>query len=517
MKFTRTTRRELAKRRSRRPDAVPTYPGAMKRHSRERGGDSFVVRRFDAAVNNQINRHRWVNAHGQSINVDLQDLPGLQAYCSHLAANNPLVKGALDTVVNDTVGRRGPKMQVVSDDREFNERVEAGWRPVWEMPDPAGVLSGPENLKLWVRLLHTAGAYLNVFANVRRPGRVTFGWKTIHPRRLVNPLNTAGRDDVAFGVRLSAEGRPLEYYIADRDPANSLGLGFLKTRPYSADIVQHRFIAEEPEQVTGYPELTAVLDVVGDLAEYQRYVMEAAKLSAAHTPFLHSHDPKSVINPDPLPAAGYKVRPGEVHASPKGWTWSFPTSTQPGAQYKEFRHECLRDFGVALGMPLMMVLLSSGESNFASAHYDGAVYLRRLQARQSWIERMTLNQLVEQVVQELVIGEGLRRPSRYRFVWTWETPPYVNPEKQQKADRMALEDGGMSLVEYCSKRGDDWEEVVDNRARVNESLRSKGLPPAPVNHGSGTPSDTLRQVADRLDDDETTNEESDADRTLAEA
>ncbi len=288
-----------------------------------------------------------------------------------------------------------------------------------------------------------------------------------------------------YGIEVDERtGRPQGYHVASYK-GYALGHGAVETKRLPASVVQHRFIADEPEQLTGYPALWPCLDTIADLREYDQYVMDSAKKIAANTPFLESAHPEMVISPDPLPPEGICVELGQANAAPLGWRWSPISATQPSAQYVEFRHERIRELGLALGMPLMMVLLSSAESNFASAHYDGAVYLRRIKALQSWIERRTLNELIEQVVIELVIAGVVRRPEKYAFRWTWEIPPYVNPEKQRKADRMAVEDGAMPLSEYCAGLGFDFEEVVYARQREGEMLAEAGLPPVPVNHGSG--------------------------------
>lgn len=466
--------------------------------------EHFEVRRFDAARTNRLNRAHWLNAHGRGINTDLQDLPSLMARCDHEATNNPIVFGALETLETDIVGRRGPKLQVISKSNRFNERVEQAWRNVWEMPDPTGRLAGPENLRLWVRLLNVAGSYVNVFGEVNRPGPVTFGWTTVHPRRLLTPPELAGTENTAFGITFNDSGRPITYHLAKRRGAGKYteNLHATETQAFPAELVQHRFVADEPEQITGYPALTPCLETVADLREYDRHVMQAAKNAAAHAVGLEAWSPESVIDPDPMPTTNYEIEPGQVNVAPLGWKWASMQATQPTAQYRDFRHERLRELGLALGMPLMMVLLSSADSNFASAHYDGAVYLRRIRAMQSWIERRTLNELLDQVIVELAVAGRVVRPSDYSLRWTWETPPYVNPEKQRKADRMAVEDGAMPLDEYSASLGFEWDEVLAARERIHRELISAGLPTAPVNYGSGRPADTLREVADELEDED---------------
>ena len=444
-------------------------------------------RRFTAASTHRGNWSHWRFASADNINHALAaDLPNLIQRCAFEYANNPLVFGAVETLTNDLVGRSGPRLQVVSDDSQFNEIVEEQWWRVWDMPDPAGVLTGTEGMRLWVRSLCTSGSFMNVFGRVtRRDSPVEFGWRVIDIRRKETPPQQAGDPYTAFGVAYTADGRPKKYYLRRREvtPNNPY---LVRYDEFPAEVVQYRFEACEPEQLAGVPWLASCLDSVADLADYDNYELQAAKLQSQMSALMQASHPELLVDSIPNLNGGdtLQMQPGEITAIPAGWQAVFPTVAHPHREYANFRHERLRDLGIALGMPLMMILLSSAESNFASAHYDGAVYLRRLKARQAWLEQTTLNQLLEQIILELAIQGLVVRPQSYYFRWTWETPPYVNPEKQRKADRMAVEDGAMPLSEYCASIGLEFEEVVAARQREAEVLREAGLPLPPVNVGS---------------------------------
>jgi capsid protein len=348
---------------------------------------------------------------------------------------------------------------------------------VWAMPDPLGMSSGADCMRTWVRSLCITGSYITVEANVKREGPVAFGWQCIDVRRKETPPERAGDPLIAFGTRYNELGRAIEHYFRRRTVTpNQWQSVEYTTLP--DEVVQVRYEMVEPEQIAGVPWLASCLETIADLADYDKYELEAAKIQTQMSALIQAAHPELVVDPVDV-AAGetFQLQHGAITAIPAGWVASFPSSTHPSGEYRTFRHERLRDLGLALGMPLMMILLSSAESNFASAHYDGAVYLRRLKARQAWIERSTLNKFVEQVVVELILAGIVARTKRYTCKWTWDVPPYVNPEKQRSADRMAMEDGALPLSEYCAQMGLSFEEVVATRARDNEILEEAGLPP----------------------------------------
>lgn len=479
------------------------YP-ALNREDREQ--PRLTSRRFIGASTHRGNAWHWRHTTAENINhALLSDLPTLIQRCSFEYANNPLVYGAVETLANDLVGRNGPRLQVTSDNKQFNEAVERAWKAVWAMPDPNGVQCGPEAMRTWIRSLCTAGAFVNVFANVKRLGPVSFGWRTIDIRRKETPPDQSANEWIAFGTKYDQNGKPLRYFIRKRmvTPLTLLTSDDYQSLP--ADVVQHRYEFVEPEQLAGMPWLASCLDTIADLSDYDKFELDAAKMQANMSGVIQAMHPELVVDPiDVTPGESLKLQTGEMTAIPAGWGAQFLQSTHPHSQYQTFRHERLRDLGLALGMPLMMILLSSSESNFASAHYDGAVYMRRLKARQAWLERMTLNQFLEQIILELVIAGVVERPDDYAFVWTWELPPYVNPEKQRKADRMALEDGALPLSEYCSSLGFEFEDVVAARQRENEMLAEAGLPMPPTNGGSGMqqqdPQEDDSEAEDAADD-----------------
>ena len=463
------------------------------------------ARRFLGATTHRGNWAHWRHARDESINhALLADLPTLIQRCAWEYANNPLVNGAVETLANDLVGRQGPRLQIVSDDEAFNEAVERTWRDVWAMPDPLGMSSGPDCMRTWVRSLCITGAFVNVYANVNRDGPVKFGWQNIDVRRKETPPQLAGDPLVAFGTKYDDSGRAKEHYFRRR----SVTPWQYTQTEYTIvpdDMVQVRYEMVEAEQIAGVPWLASCLETVADLADYDKYELEAAKIQTQLSALIQAAHPELVVDPVDVGAGEtFQIQHGAMTAIPAGWVASFPSSTHPSGEYRTFRHERLRDLGLALGMPLMMILLSSAESNFASAHYDGAVYLRRLKARQAWIERSTLNKFLEQVVLELVLSGVVGRPERYTPKWTWDVPPYVNPEKQRSADRMAMEDGALPLSEYCAQMGLSFEEVVATRARDNELLEEAGLPPVRTTQNPKPPGDD--EEGDQAEGDEPPNQ-----------
>lgn len=449
--------------------------------------------RFQQAMPNRLTRDRFTVQGTQSINTDLHaHLKTLMGRCSLECAINPDFEGIVKTYCTHVVGKVGPTLQVTSSSKSFNEAVETAWKQVFTMPDPAGRMSGTQSLRLSVRMLLVAGSFLNVYGTCRRPGPVTFGWKTIHPRRLVNPASAAGDPLVNFGIRTNEEGTPLEYYI--EDSGNAIGgipVGH-KTRAYPAEVVQHGFAFVEPEQITGFPWMTPGLDSASMLRELDEDVAQAYKDQVNHSYGLEAKTPEAVIDPDPMPADGYTVERGQATAAPLGWAWKHFPPTHPSAQHREFRHELVGKMARPIHMPLIMALLSAVDSNFASAQFEGTIYADGVSETQTLLDNASLIPAVEEVITELVIGGVTARPrGGYQLAFSWPKPPHANIEKFVKAIRTLIEDRVISRSMAISMMGYDPDEVYRSCQRDSELSEEYGQPEPPVNHGSGSAPDTM--------------------------
>lgn len=455
------------------------------------------VRRWDAAITNRLNKAHWQYAHGNSINQDLaSDLETLRARSNYEAANNPLVEGVINTHAIDVVGQEGPRLQVQTDDDRFNDEVEQWWETVFEQPSPSKKIHGAELLRLWVQQFWKSGEYLNEEVTFDRNGDPTqLGIETYHPRRLETPPEFASDPDVAFGIRFDGRDRPSQYYIRRTLERGNNSLAEIKYEPVAADMIQHVFSATEPDQLRGYPWLASQLGVIADLRQFDQHVMESAKNSAAQSIYHYTDHPDAVFVED-VPTTNKPIETGTERYNPVGWKTTMLNATQPNAEYKMFRHERLRELGRPACMPLMVVLLSSADSNFAAAHYDGQVYMRAIEWLQSFIARRSLTPYVRLMTRELALAGRVSIPSRVKFKWTWPKPPYVNPKQMYDALRAQMEDGTATYGDVLAAFGREEETTIAARVRTNERLEAAGLPPLPINYGSGTDPNVEQQEAD---------------------
>lgn len=444
-----------------------------------------TVRRWESADTDRLNRAHWVNATGNSINVDLsEDLETLRVRSAFEAANNPMVEGVISTHQTDLIGHDGPQLQVVSDSPEYNEALEAAWRQWFSAPTTNSKISGAAMLRLWIRDLWLSGEILAqkvTKENVETACKLRL--RLLPSRRLGTPAESVGDKDTMLGIRFDADGEPLAYWISKPERFGLYELTTDYQQVPAANIV-HEFLLQEEDQARGVPWLACALDPIGELRDFDAQVLDAQRGAADHGVFWHTDHPDAnflEINT----AETTEIPRRQQQVGPPGWKPSQLQPNQPSAQYVPYRRERQAEIGRPASMPLMMIRLDSSGHNYSSARFDGQIYYRALRAIQHWLSgspqnRGVLNELVDAVARELELQEGFpQRPANVRYEWTWPVPPHVDPAKEGLGERIGLENGTVSFADACMARGTDEETIIAKHLRTNQKLVAAKLPPLP--------------------------------------
>jgi lambda family phage portal protein len=431
-------------------------------------------RDLESTETNRLNETHWSRAEDVPVNTLLaRKLETLRARCLYESLNNPFVEGVIETHCGDLVGESGPILQVVSPNKEYNDALEAGWAEFWASPEIGGQVSGPGLLRMLVRSCWLCGEFLLQIVNgePNKAGTVTTRVKAIHPRRLATPPNRVGDEQVLLGVRRNREGKVLGYHIETTQEGDSLrSLGFNYEYFEAANII-HQFRVLEPDQVRGLPWLNSSLPTIADLRDYDKQVMEAAKLAAASGLTLET------VSPDIQPIQVDGAEPmdlviGSILPCPPGYTARQIQPNQPASTYLDFRSERLRELGRPVGMPLMMVQLDSRRHNYSSARFDSQVYQRENRRVQRWMCDGTLNRLFRLIQLEVEANRRMQRPKAVKVNWIWPKFPHVDPKKEGEAATERLVNGTSCLRDECAAIDKDWEDVQEQRKR--EGLPSAG-------------------------------------------
>ena len=449
--------------------------------SRDNPAEPISMRRWEASKTDRLNEAQWAEADGATINADLElRLSDLRNRCALEIAKNPTVEGVIQTHVMDIVGDQGPVLEVQSDDEQYNDALESIWNEWWECPDLNGQFSGADFLRLWIRSLWSCGEYLAVKTDNGQdddPGaereEISRRLQAVHPARLDTPVATGYSDHIVLGIEVNDYGRPLKYWIEDYRPNDTTHNSGMSGDWYPADEIIHFFDSQEPGQLRGVPWLAPSLQSIEDLRSYDEQVLDAARAAADFGVILYTQHPDSkfiAVNE----STTFQRR--TIRTAPPGWKPEQMKAEQPTTQYVSYRQERQREIGRPVCMPLMMIRLDSTGHNYSSARFDGQLYQRSNRTLQGRIGTRTLNPLVRDVAREAELRRMTpKRPKRVRYLWSWPTPPHVDPQKEATASGLRLSNAISTLTDELTSDGKSLEPHIQRLAKEVEMFAKAGL------------------------------------------
>lgn len=450
-------------------------------------------RYWDASQRDEDNDRLWCKADGRHINAVLNDeLEDVTRRATYEARANPLVEGVIETHKTDVVGRNGPSLQVQTDSDRWNQQAEEVWREEFAGHcDAAGQLAIGDYLKLGIESLWTTGTMLSQVVNDSYAE--TLLQTKLHPiatQRLRTPAERIGEPYFLLGVERTKAGRAKKYWVTDEEDQHLYGYyeGY-KVRSVSAANMLCLYKIHEAGQVLGFPWLSSSLQVLEELREGDRAVLDAARLAAIYAVFA-SASGDMAPDPPPLPdddnsTANNKtpypknIKTGAINYLPAQYTPNMLSPTQPDPNYVAFRSERHRELGRPVGMPLMQIRLDSSGHNYSSARFDGQIYARANESIQAWLERHILQRMAKTVFSEAMMTGLLPRRSLrgLRLQFNWDKPPHVDPVKEALAAQIRMNCKVTSPQKECAAHASDFEDVAREWARANEILEKNGLPP----------------------------------------
>lgn len=147
----------------------------------------------------------------------------------------------------------------------------------------------------------------------------------------------------------------------------------------------------------------------------------------------------------------------------------------PNPDYLPFVRMILRMIGMALGLPLELVLFDTTDTTFHG--YRGAVDQARVgfRRRQKWLEtalhRPLMQILLKAWTPDLGILSAKTRRKLFKHVWRKPAWPYIDPKVDAEADRIRLRNGLTSMRRlHAERNGVEWDDVKKEIIEDNSSF-----------------------------------------------
>lgn len=415
----------------------------------------------------------------------------------------PFVR-ALNVITDYSVGTGLAFHSRVRDEAgEINTRairaIETAWARWSEEVDPTGMMDFGMLQGLVKRQDTELGEFLVVLTQPAIPGRfLSIGLKAYEPDWLTS-LNARGADGAlliddtlvnpkpATGVGLCqgveydrATGAPIAYHLAD--PSSNLGVQPLRV---PAQWVIHGFNVQRPMQMHGVSPLVAAVMIAKDISDYMDAEIDAAHMAAKWMAFVETGDAGTWQSMRAGEENGKKIEQVEnaiIEYLRPGEKMNFKDSNRPGTSFEPFVKFVLRLMAIATGTSYELI----------SGDYSGLSYSNLKAIRNDVIRgfkphiarhRHQFCRRVQRWFMDFAVLEGRIDLPNYwslRHIYQrglWLPPGYesIDPLREGKADREALDSMLRSPQELAAARGRDYEEILDELALAKKWENERGL------------------------------------------
>lgn len=448
----------------------------------------------------------------------LGDLRTLRGRSRDLIRNAPLAGGAVHTKVTNTVGP-GLRLQAridrdalgLTDEAAdaWERQAERIWRVASEELDLTGQASFGTLTQLVFRSVLESGDVLVLRRYRPRPGDLlALKLHLVEADRISNPNYQPDTTQLAGGVEVDADGRPVRYYVANQHPGDALMAAGTEWTPVDAfgavtgeRQVAHVFHRLRPHQRRGVPDLASVIEPLKQLGRYTDAELSAAVLASFFTVFVTS--PQVTADGgliDPLAAEGQtdtridtqsEIKLGDsmvVDLAP-GEQIQTADPGRPNDKFDPFILAVLRQIGANLEIPFEILTKhftsSYSASRGALLEFWRAVATWRKWLIETWCQPVYRWVITEAVLRGYLVAPGftdpIRRAAWLGAEWVGPTPGQLDPKGEVDAATVRITQGFSTIQEETAQlTGGDWERNHVQRVKEVRMRRRDGLDIEPV-------------------------------------
>jgi lambda family phage portal protein len=483
-------------------------PGAQASAAEPAFGMVGGQRAFAASATDRLSAN-WSSVN-TGINADLEmALATLRARSRDWSVNTDAGARYLDLVADNIVGSDPPRLQVRAKvqagsdqlDEAANAAVEAAYARWCERGncEVSGKLSFGEVCRLVAQTSARDGEALQ---RRLRDKRLPFGYalQMLDVDRIDSGKNMApavrGANAIRLGVEIDYLGRSQALHLHNRHPGDAgagLGGSGISDR-VPMDQLFHVFVVRREEQVRGYPWCAAILKRSNQLAAYEQWAIDAAKVGAGKMGFYKVDKDaldQSATWEQLKDATGelvQDVESGMLEALPPGVSFESFNPDYPHANFAPFVTEHKRDVAAGLSVAHHNLTGNMTGVNYSSARIAELSERRHWRALQRWLissfvrpaflDWLEMALLTRSIVLATGIALGADQFDRLSRAATFQPPgwDWVDPEADIKAAAIAATYDLRSLRAIADSQGVDLDDNLVDKAALRDRYLELKLP-----------------------------------------
>ncbi|TIS46183.1 phage portal protein [Mesorhizobium sp.] len=277
--------------------------------------------------------------------------------------------------------------------------------------------------------------------------------QAVPAEQVANDLTTMLSDgrQIVNGVEIDADGRVLAYHIHPARPTDVFATYAPPVRVDAADILHlGQFETGAYRAISKFAPVLLRLDALDSLEDAQAMnVKIAALLSIILT------NENDVSGDDPL-AEGVGLAPGAILKVPGGWKVN-ATAPQQAQQSAELVQHMIRTIAAGLGIPVHLVDGNLTQANYSSLRAALVSFRQKIDAYQfNVLQPLWLDPVWRRVATAAVLSGAVKadlNDDLFAVEWIPPAQPWVDPEKDLKAQILAIDNGLMSRKQAVAAQG----------------------------------------------------------------
>ena len=439
---------------------------------RQRTVFKSVRARFDAAQTTKDNARHWSAA--DALSADGEDSPEvrrtLRMRSRYEVANNSYAKGLVQMLANDTIGT-GPRLQMLTDDEEFNDEAEAAFAK-WS----AAVMLPQKLRTMRMARCQDGEAFAVMHTNPALADPVKLGFALVEADRVCGELRWLDDGRSVDGISYDRWGNPVSYRVLKTHPGDAMQMPGEEAFTVPHSNMLHIFRRDRPEQHRGIPELTPALDLFAQLRRYSKAVLSAAEAAADFAAVLYTDTPPDGETEDIESLDTIPLERNMMVTMPAGWKMGQLDPKQPSSTHAEAVKCYLTEIARCVCSTYGAVAGDFSGFNYASGRLGNQVYHKSVLVDRSCWETEVLDRLFDAWFREWLLLRGGDAEMDGSHTWFWDGFPHVDPVKEATAQAQRLASGTTTLAAECAADGRDWMAVLRQRGKELKVMRELGIP-----------------------------------------
>jgi len=446
------------------------------------------IRSYDAAAfSRHITPHFTFADNLDADSLIRKDIETLRNRARYEIRNNSYASGIVDTMANDMIGT-GPRLQILSDNNDFDSRVENLFGQWCLNADIEGRMKFKEILQLAGAWQQAESGEAFILLQSAEPAKhwlrarpeVRLRLLVIEPDRVAVPMLLNVTNKIRDGIEYDEFGRPIKYYILKNHPGSARAIGnFLDYDVINAAHVIHLYKQKRPGQSRGVPWITPALPLFANLRRYTLATLEGAETAANISAALKTQVTGEIFEDEIEAMDEVEIPRNAMLTLPAGSEMQQFKPEQPTTTYKDFKHEILNEIARCINMPFNIAAANSSGYNYASGRLDWQVYYRFIRTTRCWLEDHVCDRVFYTWLKEAIMIPALKIPTmdieKVNFKWFWPGSEHVDPLKEAKAQESRLKSMTSTLSEEYATQGKDWERQIRQKAKELDLLEELGI------------------------------------------